>query len=201
MEAEQLYHLFENEVVPMFYDRDAVSIPCSWVARMRASMACLAPQFSTNRMVREYVEKLYLPVADSFRYRVAQSGQVAKELRRWDEQLRRHWHEEHWSNLIAFEEKDSWKFEVQIYLGGVSPDSVQAQVYADSMEMNAPVCETMQRYASISGTVNGYVYVGRVTKSRPYTDFTPRILACHPDACIPIENNLILWWSGAVNQH
>jgi starch phosphorylase len=202
VEAEQLYSILENEVVPMFYDRDAAGIPRAWVARMRASMSHLAPQFSTNRMVREYVEKLYLPAAAAFRHRTIQGGQIAKELCRWDEQLRGHWHEVHWGNLIVSEEENGWAFEVQIYLGEVLPDFVQVQIYADPVDTGTSVCANMRRHASIPGTVNGYVYVGRVTNSRPYTDFTPRVVAYHPDACTPIENNLILWWlGGAVELH
>jgi len=201
VEAEQLYQLLEDEVVPMFYDRNATGIPRTWVTRMRASMARLAPRFSTNRMVREYVEKLYLPSASVFRHRTAQRGKVAKELHLWDEQLRRHWHEVHWGNLIVFEEKGRWIFEVQIYLGEVSPDLVQLQVYADPIDIEAAdkkvsVCEVMQRHTSIPGTLNGYLYRCSVSSARPYTDFTPRIVAYHADALTPTENNLIQWWSG-----
>lgn len=198
VEAEQLYQLLENEVVPLFYDRDTTGIPRTWVARMRTSMAHLAPQFSANRMVQEYVEKLYFPAAASFRHRSAQGGEAAKELRRWDEQLRRHWHEIHWGNLVVFEKDGDWTFQVQIYLGEILPDFIQAQIYADSTEMDTSICETMRRHTRIPGTVNGYVYVGTVTNSRPRSDFTPRIVAYHCDACTPIENNLILWWSDTI---
>lgn len=53
-EAEELYKRLEQEIVPEFYTRDTQGIPRPWVARMRASMAHLAPRFSSNRMVREY---------------------------------------------------------------------------------------------------------------------------------------------------
>ncbi len=130
----------------------------AWVARMRTSMARLTPQFSTNRMVREYVEKLYLPSAAAIRHRIAKAGEVAKELRRWDERLRRQWHELHWGNLIVSEEKAGWTFEVQIYLGEVPPDFIQLQVYADPVSTEEPVCEIMQQQTSIPGTLNGYLY-------------------------------------------
>ena len=59
VKQKQLYGLLENDIIPCFYERDSKGIPRSWVARMRASMAELTPQFSANRMVREYVDKLY----------------------------------------------------------------------------------------------------------------------------------------------
>lgn len=196
VEAEQLYHLLEEEIVPMFYDRDARGIPRAWVARMRASMAQLAPQFSSNRMVREYVEKLYLPAAMAFQQRTVQGSVAAKELRLWDERLRRNWHQVHWGNLTVSEEKEGWVFEVQIYLGEILPESVQIQLYAEPAGEGVPVCEVMQRHASIPGALNGYVYSSHLRVTRPHTDFTPRCVAYHADACIPIENNLIQWWSG-----
>ena len=60
-EAEALYHLLEQEVIPEFYTRDENGIPTAWVARVRESMARLTPRFSANRTVREYTEQHYLP--------------------------------------------------------------------------------------------------------------------------------------------
>ncbi len=62
-EARQLYEILEREVIPEFYERDAGGLPGKWLARMRASMAQLTPQFSSNRMMREYVETYYLAIA------------------------------------------------------------------------------------------------------------------------------------------
>jgi alpha-glucan phosphorylase-like protein len=53
-EAEALFTLLEQEVIPAFYSRDAHGIPTAWVARMRESMAQLTARFDANRTVREY---------------------------------------------------------------------------------------------------------------------------------------------------
>jgi len=71
VEAGQLYRILEEEVIPAFYERDAQGVPRGWVTRMRASMARLTPTYSTNRMLGEYVERLYLPAAAAFRRRAA----------------------------------------------------------------------------------------------------------------------------------
>ena len=60
IEADTLYDLLEREVIPEFYTRDESGIPTAWVRRIRESMARLTPRFSTNRTVREYVERHYL---------------------------------------------------------------------------------------------------------------------------------------------
>ena len=60
-DAASLYHVLENEIIPLYYDRDAKEISHEWVARMKASMKTIIPRFSTRRMVKEYVERLYVP--------------------------------------------------------------------------------------------------------------------------------------------
>jgi starch phosphorylase len=53
--------VLETDVVPAYYDRDERGLPPRWLALMRASIERLGEQFNTNRMVREYVEEMYLP--------------------------------------------------------------------------------------------------------------------------------------------
>ena len=60
-DAGSLYDLFEQEVGPAFYERDADGLPLSWLSRIRASMRTLAPAFCTRRMLDDYVERVYAP--------------------------------------------------------------------------------------------------------------------------------------------
>lgn len=197
VEAEELYRLLEQEVVPAFYQRDEAGIPRQWVARMRASMAQLTPQFSANRMVRDYVEQYYLPAAEAYRQRTADSGRLAGELRQWSVQLASHWHELHLGGLRVEPLAQGWRFVLQAYLGSLSPDTVTVQLYAEAQEMDdGPWCEPMQRLGEIPGAVNGYRYQLEVNTQRGYQDFTPRLVPHHPSARVPAEVAQILWWSG-----
>ena len=60
-DAEDLYHTLEHEIIPLYYNRDPKEISHDWIARMKDTMKTCIPQFSTRRMVKEYVEKLYVP--------------------------------------------------------------------------------------------------------------------------------------------
>jgi starch phosphorylase len=62
-DAQDLYRLLENEIVPMYYERDKKGLPKRWLQMMRGSMASTIWQFSTSRMLQEYVEQLYAPAA------------------------------------------------------------------------------------------------------------------------------------------
>ncbi|MDF1513147.1 MAG: alpha-glucan family phosphorylase [Anaerolineae bacterium] len=60
-DAEALYRVLEEQVVPLYYQRDQDHIPRGWVAMMREAIRTVGPTFSTRRMVKEYTEKYYVP--------------------------------------------------------------------------------------------------------------------------------------------
>jgi starch phosphorylase len=65
-DAESLYDQLENEIIPLYYSEGSSdALPVEWIARMKESIRTLAPQFSTRRMVSEYVEKYYRPAMDA----------------------------------------------------------------------------------------------------------------------------------------
>lgn len=194
LEAEQLYRLLEETVVPEFYRRDASGVPRLWTARMRASMAKLAPQFSTNRMMREYVMKMYLPATEAYRLRSANDGELGKSLRNWERRLRHHWQGIHFGNLVTDRHDGRHLFEVQVYLGDIAAEDVQVQLYADPGRSGETVCVPMQRGEPITGAANGYVYAVSLESERPAGDFTPRVVPLNDGARIPLELPLIKWF-------
>jgi starch phosphorylase len=62
-DAESLYRLIEQDVVPAFYDRDEHGIPRRWIQVVREAMRSTIPRFSTRRMVKQYVTEMYAPAA------------------------------------------------------------------------------------------------------------------------------------------
>ena len=60
-DADALYRLLEEEVVPAFYDRDAAGVPRRWLGLVKESIRSVAPRFSARRMVKEYAERMYAP--------------------------------------------------------------------------------------------------------------------------------------------
>jgi starch phosphorylase len=64
-DGQYLYETLEKEVIPLYYDRDATGIPCSWVKRMKLAMQSLGWRFNADRMVKDYAERFYLPAASA----------------------------------------------------------------------------------------------------------------------------------------
>jgi starch phosphorylase len=192
-EAGQLYRLLEEEIIPCFYERTANGIPEGWLARMRASMAELTPQFSTNRMVREYVERLYIPASQAYRSRISDGARRASELYHWRDTLERNWPKLHLGNLQVQEEGDYYVFSVSAYLGEIEPHTVHVQLYAEHYDSKVPEIYTMEQLTPLKDTVNGFLYSAHVPLHRPAHDYTPRIIPFFDGAAIPLEAPYILW--------
>jgi starch phosphorylase len=193
-EAEGLYELLEREVIPEFYSRDRDGIPRAWVARVRASMASLAPQFSSNRMMRDYVEKHYLPAASAFRRRSADCARPARELQSWAETLQRHWADVHFRDVRVSLDGECWRYEVAVHLGSVLPEMIRVEVYADPVEAEEPIRHALVLAEKSPGATNAYVYRGSIPVSSPSSRrFTPRIIPHHLEAHIPLEAPFIVW--------
>ena len=60
-DADHLYRILEDEVIPLFYDRDARGIPVAWVQRMKAALIIAGQRFTARRMVQEYARDFYVP--------------------------------------------------------------------------------------------------------------------------------------------
>jgi starch phosphorylase len=65
LEADALFALLEDEIVPMFYDRSDTGLPLAWLDKIRVSLRNLGPRVTAERMLREYVDRLYEPASVS----------------------------------------------------------------------------------------------------------------------------------------
>ncbi|MEZ4716319.1 MAG: alpha-glucan family phosphorylase [Caldilineaceae bacterium] len=90
-DALDLYHTLEDVIIPLYYDRGADEVPHRWVQRMKNAIRTCAPQFSMRRMVKDYVNQLYLPAASSGTLYQSDNYKVAKQMAAWKQQMRQRW--------------------------------------------------------------------------------------------------------------
>ncbi len=193
LDAEALYAALEGQIVPEFYDRDGEGIPRAWLARIRRSMAVLAPRYCSTRMVHEYITKAYLPAAQTLRKRLAGAAELAKGIAGWERRVRQAWASLHIGAPAADCTDGALSVTVPVYLGDMAADDVHVEIYADPRQDGEPEILKLVRGEPIAGALNGYVYSGSVRSTRPAEDFTVRIVPYHPDVRIPSELPLILW--------
>lgn len=192
-EAGQLYSVLEDQVIPEFYARDERGLPCRWVARMRESMARLTPRFSANRTVREYTEKNYLPAAEAYCKRAAGQGKLGVELSIWRRQLEQHWAKLRFGGVDVQTSRQEHHFQVRVYLDDLEPEFVHLELFAMARDGGQPQRWIMTRGEPLIGSTGGFTYSARVPADRPASDYTPRIVAFHPDAAVPLEAAEIRW--------
>lgn len=192
-DAQDLLDVIESRIVPEFYDRDNQGMPRAWLARIRQSMARLTPVFSSARMMREYLEKAYVPLAQAVRERASDGYAVAMELDAWATDLRAHWSGIGISAPAFRAVNDGTELAVNVALPGMAAAGVRVEAYA-TVTMAAPAEIIMLGQArQVDGVANTYVYAGMISKSRPSSDYTVRVVAQHPKAFLPAELSLIAW--------
>ena len=192
-DAGQLYDLLETSVIPEFYDRDAEGVPRRWIERVRSSMACLAPRFSSVRMLQEYVERVYLPAAASYQRRAEASNGVARGLERWARHLVQHWNAIRFGEVSARVDERRVTVSVPVHLGEIERDAVRVELYADPDGAGGPVVWEMAWIEPLAGEQNGGVCRAEIETARAPADFTVRVVPAHPEARLPIELPLIAW--------
>jgi len=191
-EAEMLYTLLEREIIPEFYTRDLNDIPVAWVARIRKSMGRLTPLFSANRTVREYTERYYIPAATLYRERAKEKGAMGATLVNWKRTLERRWSDLGFGEVNVASDSEKHAFEIQVHLGGLDPNSIRVEIYADGVDDREPVHVEMMRGRRLAGA-SAFIYSAQVPSNRPVTDYTARVIPHFPGAVIPLELARISW--------
>ena len=127
-EAAALYDILENEVVPLFYARNADGLPLDWLAKVRASATTLTARFSANRAVRQYTTEYYLPAAAAFEARRANQSALGIRIANWRRQLEEEWHSISFSDLQIETRDGQHHFRVGVIFGRVDPEAVQVEL-------------------------------------------------------------------------
>ncbi len=94
LDAATIYDIFEKEIVEDFYNRDKNGIPQKWVGYIKNTIARVAPNFTTTRMIRDYQERFYLTQFERSKRLLKDDFKLAKELASW-----KYWISTIWDNL------------------------------------------------------------------------------------------------------
>jgi len=91
LDAETIYYLLENEIIPAYYNRDDNGIPLQWVGFIKNTMAKVAPDFTMRRMLNDYQEKYYNRLFERKESLTANHYQKARLLAQWKQEMERKW--------------------------------------------------------------------------------------------------------------
>jgi starch phosphorylase len=196
-EAETLYTLLENEVIPEFYERTPEGMPVKWLHHIRESMAQLTQEFSANRAIREYTEGHYLPAASGYAERAANDSALGTSLLQWQKNMEQHWNSIHFGNLQIESNDSHHQFRLEVFPGEIPPDNLTVELYAEPVSEGGPIHVTMTIDNSNKqpASPGALLYSAEVPATRAPGDYTPRIIPRRPAALLPFESTQILWKS------
>jgi len=194
-EADQLYRLFEDEVVPAFYERDAAGLPRAWLARVRASMTRLTPRFSANRMVAEYVERHYLPAAARAGSLAERDGAAAAEVAAARERIRDGWPGIAFGATVVRGGGHAARVVVPVRLGDLSPADVAVQLYREPVLPGESVPVALDMAPVTHRPEDGWTEFGVALRelSAPLEAYTARAVPRQTLDAGPLALPLIAW--------
>ncbi|HEY8319572.1 MAG TPA: alpha-glucan family phosphorylase [Amnibacterium sp.] len=213
LEAESLYDLIENQIAPRFYRRDDKGVPSRWMKSVRHTLDTLSPELSADRMVREYVQRLYMPAAKAAE--AISEGDFAggRELAQWKSLVQSAWggvsvvHVESGGLAPVPQVGDALSVRAQVQLGTLTPDDVAVQVvYGTSREGDdlvdtatvelAPLQDdALDAHDPMTGTLfldGSTTFAGTVTLQRPGSfGYNVRVVPKNPYLVNPAEMGLV----------
>jgi glycogen phosphorylase len=200
LEAESMYDLIEHQIAPRFYDRGPDGVPSRWVESIRHTLATLSPVLSADRMVKQYVEELYIPAAKSEREISASSFAPARELAEWKARLEAAWskvsvlHVESGGVDVVPQIGDSLHVRAQVALGPLAPSDVKVEVVYGRARLGDKLEDIQRKRLVLDSAEPGQpaIFSGTVALEEPGSfGYNVRVVPSHPLLANPAELGLI----------
>ncbi len=133
VESEALYNLIEQDIAPTYYAKEAgTEYSSAWLSLMKESVKHIAPVFNTNRMVKEYYERFYIP-ANNYGLILNEAGK-AEAVAAWRRKIAENWYRVNVTDITPQPETailmgDKVNFKARVILGNLAPEDIQVELY------------------------------------------------------------------------
>ena len=200
LEADAMYDLIEHQIAPRFYDRNSDGVPTRWVESIRHTLATLSPALSADRMVKEYVNRLYIPAAHSEREISASSYAPARELSAWKARVTAAWpklqvtHVESGGVDSVPQIGDSLHVRALVEIDGLSPDDVKVEVVYGRARDGVRLTDIHRQRLTFEAAEPGHpaTFSGTVPLEKPGSfGYNVRVVPSNPLLANPAELGLI----------
>jgi glycogen phosphorylase len=199
MESEDLLDLLEHEVIPMYFDKTDGYSP-RWVKVSKESMKSIIPRFSSDRMVMDYINKLYLPALAISEKLKATNGSPATELAVWKDKIRRLWSGVSLKRLDAkpasIKHGSTLTVRIAVDLNGLAADDINVECLLGNTtsagNFNGNSCYPLHMVETIN--CNEAVYeVGIIPELSGLVTYEIRAYPYHPLLCHPLQAGRMKW--------
>lgn len=182
LEAEALYSLLENSVIPLFYARETSGLPERWVEMVRHTLSVLGPKVLASRMVRDYTTELYAPAAQSFTAAVADDYAAARDLAAYRRRVEAAWPSVMIAGLDESGDPGARQLQLtaQVGLGGMAADEVTVEAVLGRVDDAGDIVEPTVSPMSPAGGPDASGRVAFTTTITPHRSgvlgYTARVL-------------------------
>ncbi|MFZ0389440.1 MAG: alpha-glucan family phosphorylase, partial [Calditrichia bacterium] len=201
-DSEELYDILENDIIPLYYERDDAGLPRRWIQTMKNSIKSVLPVFNTHRMLKDYFNYYYKPAMDMGKEYRKDRFKGAKEVCRWLNKIEQSWDKikitspnKNGDILLHFGEK--WNVKAQVNLGDLQPQDVKVQLYLSHKAIRTDFpnsTEIFELNVSVQQANGEYLYEAEVEPSDSGNyNFALRVLPFHPLLPSPYEVGLVRW--------
>ena len=204
LEAEAMYDLIEHQIAPRFYDRDGDGVPSAWVGQIRHTLATLSAPLSAERMVREYVERLYIPAAEYENLLSEDGYRAARELAIWKARVRAAWPGVNVGHVDAGgldavpQVGDELHVRALVHLNGLTPDDVEVQLVSGRSHDGDDLTDVGYQRLEVDRAIPGadpsvaHEFAGTVRLTRAGSfGYTVRVVPVNPLLLSPAELGLV----------
>ena len=91
LDAETIYTILEEEIVPLYYDRDDKGIPVKWISYIKNTIADIAPHFTMKRQLDDYIRQYYSKLFKRTKTLTAKNYEIARHIASWKRKVMRSW--------------------------------------------------------------------------------------------------------------
>ena len=142
-DSESLYNTLENKIIPLYYENREENIPNNWVEIMKNSIITTGGKYSTQRMVIDYTNKMYIPLCNLYNTYYSNLESVA-EYSQWKSELNNSWNDieiKQLNNLsdISMDAGNKINVECEVKLPNINVENIEAQVYYGKIAENGMV--------------------------------------------------------------
>src|SRR4051812_46267543 len=200
VEARAIYDLLDNQVLPRFYERDANGIPARWVEMVRHTLRETGPKVLATRMVRDYVQDLYVPAAGSSRAMAAGGYGAARTEAAWRSQLLENWHGVRVAHVEATgvgetpEIGGGIDLRAEVELPGLTPSDVLVEAAfgrVDDADGLHQVTTVPLRHETTEGSRHWFSGTVPLTRTGAF-GYTVRVLPHSANAAVPAELGVVV---------
>ena len=142
-DSESIYQTLENKIVPAYYEQDEKGISAKWMEYMKNSIISTGGKYSTARMLVDYTNKLYMPLANLYHKHYENLEEVAN-YNNWKRELYNNWEdivitEENNLDNITMDAGNNIEVSCKVKLPNIEPENIEAQVYYGRIKENGVV--------------------------------------------------------------